>query len=100
MSKPADVDQILAVYGNLRSASNVEPEDPETASSLSGSLVSGSCSSATCPVKSGALVLFVFVGNIVIKPATTFLYGRVGFRRMLALSTAGMAVTMAAAASK
>jgi EmrB/QacA subfamily drug resistance transporter len=50
------------------------------------------------PVKSGAVVLFVFVGNIAIKPATTFLFGRAGFRRVLAVSTAGMAVAMAAAA--
>ncbi len=35
------------------------------------------------PIKSGALVLFVFVGNIAIKPATSFLYRTYGFRRVL-----------------
>jgi EmrB/QacA subfamily drug resistance transporter len=49
-------------------------------------------------VKSGSVVLFIFLGNIAIKPATTYLYGRAGFRRVLAISTAGMAATMAAAA--
>ena len=39
------------------------------------------------PVKSGAVVLFVFVGNVGIKPATTFLYGRFGFRSMLITAT-------------
>jgi EmrB/QacA subfamily drug resistance transporter len=42
------------------------------------------------PIKSGALVLFVFVGNIAIKPATTFLYGRFGFRAVLLAATAGL----------
>jgi hypothetical protein len=42
--------------------------------------------------------LFVFLGNIAIKPATSFLYGRCGFRAMLVASTAGMAATMVAAA--
>jgi EmrB/QacA subfamily drug resistance transporter len=35
------------------------------------------------PIKSGALVLFVFVGNIAIKPATSFLYRAYGFRSVL-----------------
>ena len=35
------------------------------------------------PIKSGALVLFVFVGNIAIKPATSFLYRTYGFRPVL-----------------
>jgi EmrB/QacA subfamily drug resistance transporter len=39
-------------------------------------------------VKSGAVVLFVFVGNIAIKPATTWLYRRGGFRTVIASSTA------------
>jgi EmrB/QacA subfamily drug resistance transporter len=47
-------------------------------------------------VKSGALVLFIFAGNVGIKPATTFLYRRFGFRPMLVTSTAMMAATMAA----
>jgi EmrB/QacA subfamily drug resistance transporter len=49
------------------------------------------------PVKSGALVLFVFVGNITIKPATTPLLRRFGFRAVLVVATAGAAVTMVAA---
>jgi MFS family permease len=39
------------------------------------------------PIKSGALVLFVFVGNIAIKPATSFLYRTYGFRRVLLAAT-------------
>jgi EmrB/QacA subfamily drug resistance transporter len=46
------------------------------------------------PVKSGALVLFVFVGNIAIKPATTPLLRRFGFRPVLVAATAGAAATM------
>jgi EmrB/QacA subfamily drug resistance transporter len=46
------------------------------------------------PVKSGALVLFVFVGNIAIKPATTPLLRRYGFRPVLVAATAGAAATM------
>jgi two-component system response regulator RegA len=34
LSKPADVDQILAAYENLRSAPDTEPEVPETVPSL------------------------------------------------------------------
>ncbi len=49
------------------------------------------------PVKSGALVLFVFVGNIAIKPATTPLLRRFGFRRVLVAATAGAALAMVAA---
>ncbi|MFF0746109.1 MFS transporter [Streptomyces sp. NPDC004111] len=44
-------------------------------------------------VKSGALVLFVFVGNIGIKPATTWLLHRFGFRRLLLVATVGLAAT-------
>ncbi len=50
------------------------------------------------PVKSGAVVLFVFVGNIAIKPATTPLLRRFGFRSVLVVATAGAAATMVAAA--
>ena len=50
------------------------------------------------PVKSGAVVVFVFVGNIAIKPATTPLLRRFGFRPVLVASTAGAAATMVAAA--
>jgi hypothetical protein len=46
------------------------------------------------PVKSGALVLFVFVGNLAIKPATTPLLRRFGFRPVLIVATAGAAATM------
>ena len=49
-------------------------------------------------VKSGSVVLFVFLGNIAIKPATSFLYSRFGFRAMLVVSTAAMAAMMVAAA--
>jgi EmrB/QacA subfamily drug resistance transporter len=46
------------------------------------------------PVKSGALILFVFVGNITIKPATTPLLRRFGFGPVLLVATAGAAATM------
>lgn len=49
------------------------------------------------PVKSGAVVLFVFVGNIAIKPATTPLLRRFGFRPVLVAATAGAAATMVVA---
>jgi MFS family permease len=45
-------------------------------------------------VKAGSLVLFLFVGNIAIKPATTPLYSRFGFKRVLITATATMAVAM------
>ncbi len=45
------------------------------------------------PVKSGAVVLFLFVGNIAIKPATTRLLNRLGFRAVLVLATTGVAAT-------
>jgi hypothetical protein len=48
-------------------------------------------------IKSGSVVLFVFVGNIAIKPATTWLFNRFGFRAMLLASTAGLAATAIAA---
>ncbi|HEY2317558.1 MAG TPA: MFS transporter [Solirubrobacteraceae bacterium] len=50
------------------------------------------------PVKSGALVVFVFLGNVAIKPTTTPLLRRFGFRPVLVASTAGAAATMVAAA--
>jgi len=49
-------------------------------------------------VKAGSIVLLIFVGNIGIKPATTYIYGRFGFRAVLIASTglmAGMMVAMA-----
>jgi Na+/melibiose symporter-like transporter len=49
------------------------------------------------PVKSGAVVLFVFVGNIGIKPATTPMLRRFGYRPVLVAATVGAAATMVAA---
>jgi EmrB/QacA subfamily drug resistance transporter len=48
------------------------------------------------PVKSGAVVLFIFAGNVGIKPATTPLINRFGFRWLLITSTVITAVVMAA----
>ncbi|HEY3483242.1 MAG TPA: MFS transporter [Streptomyces sp.] len=45
-------------------------------------------------VRSGAVVLFVFVGNIGIKPATTPLFQRFGYRSLLAVSGVVLAATM------
>jgi MFS family permease len=45
-------------------------------------------------VKSGVVVLFIFLGNVGIKPATTSLYSRFGFRTMLLASTTLMAATL------
>jgi EmrB/QacA subfamily drug resistance transporter len=50
------------------------------------------------PVKSGAVVLFVFVGNIGIKPATSYILNRWGFRRVLLAACATLAASMACAA--
>ena len=47
------------------------------------------------PVKSGAVTAFVFVGNVGIKPATTPLINRFGFRPLLIVSTLGTAVIVA-----
>lgn len=47
------------------------------------------------PVKSGALTLFIFVGNVGIKPATTPLINRFGFRAFLIASTAGTVTVVA-----
>jgi MFS family permease len=47
-------------------------------------------------VKSGAVTAFIFVGNVGIKPLTTPLINRFGFRWPLVVSTAGTAVVMAA----
>jgi hypothetical protein len=48
------------------------------------------------PVKSGVVTAFVFAGNVGIKPATTPLIRRFGFRPLLVVSTAGTAVIVAA----
>jgi EmrB/QacA subfamily drug resistance transporter len=50
------------------------------------------------PIKSGALVLFVFVGNIAIKPLTTAMYTRFGFRRVLVTSSVVLTLTCAGCA--
>ena len=46
----------------------------------------------------GAVVLFLFVGNLAIKPATTPLLRRFGFRTVLLIATTGAALTMALSA--
>ena len=46
------------------------------------------------PIKSGAIVLFVFVGNVVAKPTTTPLLNRWGYRRVLIVATSAVALTM------
>jgi MFS family permease len=48
------------------------------------------------PVKSGAVTAFVFAGNVGIKPATTPLINRFGFRPLLIVSTVGTALIVAA----
>jgi len=48
------------------------------------------------PVKSGAVTAFVFAGNVGIKPATTPLIRRFGFRTVLVVSTIGTALIVAA----
>ena len=47
-------------------------------------------------IKSGAVVICVFIGNIGIKPATTFFLNKFGFRRVLVASTACVAASMVA----
>jgi EmrB/QacA subfamily drug resistance transporter len=48
-------------------------------------------------VKSGAIVLFVFAGNIGIKPATTYLLNRFSFRAVLLTSSLILAASVIAA---
>jgi Na+/melibiose symporter-like transporter len=45
-------------------------------------------------VRSGAVVLFIFVGNVAIKPATTPLLNLFGFRRVLLTAAVGLLATM------
>jgi EmrB/QacA subfamily drug resistance transporter len=45
-------------------------------------------------VKAGSVVLFIFVGNVGAKTITTRLYSRLGFRSVLAGSTAGLALSL------
>ena len=47
-------------------------------------------------IKSGAIVLFVFVGNIGIKPATSFLINRFGFRTIMLAAALTLAASVAA----
>jgi EmrB/QacA subfamily drug resistance transporter len=51
------------------------------------------------PLKSGAVVLFIFVGNVGVEPAIAPLLRRFGYPRVLAGATLGMAATMLAAAA-
>jgi len=46
------------------------------------------------PIRSGTIVLFVFVGNVVAKPSTTPLLNRYGYRRVLCASTSAVTLTM------
>jgi Major Facilitator Superfamily len=46
------------------------------------------------PLKSGVVVLFVFIGNLAIKPATTPLLMRFGFRAVMLGASAGAAASM------
>ena len=48
------------------------------------------------PIKAGAVVLFLFVGNIGIKPVVGFLINRFGFRTVLIATTSGLSATMIA----
>ncbi|HEY4024164.1 MAG TPA: MFS transporter [Pseudonocardiaceae bacterium] len=47
-------------------------------------------------VKSGVIVLFIFVGNVGIKPTTTPMLNRFGFRTVLITATSGLALSMIA----
>ena len=47
------------------------------------------------PVRSGTFVMFVFVGNLTVKPATTRILRRFGFRRVLIVSVMVCAASMA-----
>jgi MFS family permease len=50
-------------------------------------------------VLAGTVVLFLFVGNMAIKPATTPLLRHLGFRPVLLIATTGAAITMALSAA-
>ena len=47
------------------------------------------------PIRSGAAVLWVFAGNITIKPATTWMLNKLGFRANILIATTGVALTVA-----
>ncbi len=46
------------------------------------------------PVEAGLMVMWVFVGNLAVKPVTTPLLRALGFRVLIAASSAGLAATM------
>jgi EmrB/QacA subfamily drug resistance transporter len=46
------------------------------------------------PVKSGAVILVLFLGNVGIKPITTFLLNRFGFRSVLVASAGSLAASV------
>ncbi len=49
---------------------------------------------AWSPIKSGIIVVFVFIGNVAAKPATTPLLNRYGYRRVLLGATSAVTLTM------
>jgi EmrB/QacA subfamily drug resistance transporter len=51
------------------------------------------------PLRAGLVVIAVFVGNIGIKPATTPIMRKFGFRPVIVVSTVGLAATFAACAA-
>jgi MFS family permease len=50
------------------------------------------------PARAGAVLLFLFVGNLAIKPLTTPLLTRFGFRPVLVVTTTGAVLSVAACA--
>jgi len=51
------------------------------------------------PVVAGAMVMWVFAGNLAVKPATTWLIGRLGFASVMVWSAVGVALTLLAVAT-
>ena len=51
------------------------------------------------PVAAGAMVMWVFAGNLAVKPATTWLIGRLGFAPVMVWSAVGVALTLLAVAT-
>ena len=51
------------------------------------------------PVAAGAMVMWVFVGNLAVKPATSWLIGRLGFAPVMVCSAVGVALTLLAVAT-
>lgn len=51
------------------------------------------------PVAAGAMVMWVFVGNLAVKPLTTWLIGRLGFATVMVWSAVGVALTLIAVAT-